>query len=91
LVDHHIHHTAADSLSTEGLEPNSKNAFQAKVLHQYKPQDKHELKLTPGDVITEVEKLDQGWCKVRRSVIISMLLFILVCVDTIHDNEAMHD
>ena len=47
------------------MEADLNKALQAKVLHQYKPQDKHELRLRPGDVITEVEKLDQGWCKVR--------------------------
>lgn len=47
------------------MEADLKKTLQATVLHQYKPQDKHELKLRPGDVITEVEKLDQGWCKVR--------------------------
>ena len=53
------------------IEADLKKALQAKVLHQYKPQDKHELRLRPGDVITEVEKLDQGWCKVRVFTVVN--------------------
>ena len=52
------------------MEADLNKALQAKVLHQYKPQDKHELRLRPGDVITEVEKLDQGWCKVRIFMVV---------------------
>ena len=39
--------------------------LQAKVLHQYKPQDKEELQLHPEDIITEVVELQDGWCRVR--------------------------
>lgn len=43
--------------------------LQAKVLHQYKPQDKEELHLHPGDTITEVVELEDGWCRVSTLVI----------------------
>eukprot|EP00049_Salpingoeca_infusionum_P017998 m.355320 g.355320 ORF g.355320 m.355320 type:complete len:503 (-) comp17220_c0_seq1:148-1656(-) len=32
-----------------------------KVLHAYEPQEEDELKLTPGDIITIIEKEDDGW------------------------------
>ena len=38
--------------------------IQAKVLHEYKPQEKDELLLRPGDIISDVVELPQGWCKV---------------------------
>ena len=44
---------------------NTEQALSAKVLHQYKPQTKEELYIYPGDIISEVVMLEQGWCRVR--------------------------
>lgn len=38
------------------------------VMHDYKPEKDEELRLKVGDIITHVEKMNKGWCKVSVSL-----------------------
>ena len=52
---------------------------QARVLHKYKAQDKDELQLRPGDTVTELVQLEQGWCRVSHYNNIIMLPCCIAC------------
>ena len=63
---------------------NTEQALSAKVLHQYKPQTKEELCIYPGDIISEVVMLEQGWCRVsfhhatQQWIVSPCMLFSLI-------------